>query len=501
MINNTRDCCSVFAILILLLCLSTIFPANSFAQDSFEDWKKEQLREFHEFRDERDREFHELLQQAWKEFDAFKPEPQYDEPKPSVQPGLDQPEVLIPSDEQPEVVIKKDALSPQFPGITEPFRLKQKTDPLPGGGAFRKGFLKTAIDFFDLPLELHYPESLNFTLSARDEEQISSAWGTLSSSDYQPVLDQLHSIREDVGLNDWGYILLLHRVGEHMYGSGSDESVLFTWFVMTKEGFITKAGYDQNGIYLLIASENQFFGTRYFSINSRRYYALNLNSRKVVPSSIFTYEGDYPDTGNVLDLNVYTTPRFQKSLMKKSFHFAYGDTTYNIPVHINRNVIAFYELYPLTEFDVYFTAPAAPETQSDLYTRLAQIIEGKSEREAVNILLRFVQTAFQYNTDRDQFGREKYFFPEETLYYPYSDCEDRAVLFARLVEDLLGLEVIGIKYPRHLATAVKFSHQSEGDYVVHRGEVYTVADPTYYNANIGMAMPQVVRYQPEIIVF
>ena len=27
-------------------------------------------------------------------------------------------------------------------------------------------------------------------------------------------------------------------------------------------------------------------------------------------------------------------------------------------------------------------------------------------------------------------------------YYPYSDCEDRSILFARLVKDLLGLDVV-----------------------------------------------------------
>ena len=77
--------------------------------------------------------------------------------------------------------------------------------------------------------------------------------------------------------------------------------------------------------------------------------------------------------------------------------------------------------------------------------------------DAVNVLLRFVQTGFSYLTDSEQFGREKFMFPEETLSYPYSDCEDRSFLFAYLVSSLLGLDVIGLDYPGHVATAVKFS--------------------------------------------
>ena len=47
---------------------------------------------------------------------------------------------------------------------------------------------------------------------------------------------------------------------------------------------------------------------------------------------------------------------------------------------------------------------------------------------SVNRLLRFVQTAFEYKTDEDQFNTENYLFPLETLHYPYSDCEDRSAL-------------------------------------------------------------------------
>ena len=51
---------------------------------------------------------------------------------------------------------------------------------------------------------------------------------------------------------------------------------------------------------------------------------------------------------------------------------------------------------------------------------------------------------------------------DEPLFYPYSDCEDHSVLFAYLVRELPGLEVIGLDYPGHVATAVRFSRVSRG---------------------------------------
>jgi hypothetical protein len=119
----------------------------------------------------------------------------------------------------------------------------------------------------------------------------------------------------------------------------------------------------------------------------------------------------------------------------------------------------------------------------------------------VNILLRFVQTAFQYKTDQDQFGREKPFFPEETIYYPFSDCEDRSVLFAYLVRNLTGLEVVGLDYPGHIATAVRFPTQVPGESVGYQGKRFVVCDPTYINAGAGMCMPQFKSVTPNVIAF
>ena len=81
-------------------------------------------------------------------------------------------------------------------------------------------------------------------------------------------------------------------------------------------------------------------------------------------------------------------------------------------------------------------------------------------------MIDFVQRAFQYKVDDEQFGEERTLFANETLYYPYSDCEDRSLLYATLVRDLLGLDVVLLDYPEHIATAVKFNQDIDGDYML-----------------------------------
>ena len=89
--------------------------------------------------------------------------------------------------------------------------------------------------------------------------------------------------------------------------------------------------------------------------------------------------------------------------------------------------------------------------------------------------------------------------PDETLFYPYSDCEDRSILFAFLVKNLTGLKVVALHYPNHIATAVRFNDNIEGDHIVYRGQKYLISDPTFINADIGMVMPKFKGVKPQVI--
>jgi hypothetical protein len=109
-----------------------------------------------------------------------------------------------------------------------------------------------------------------------------------------------------------------------------------------------------------------------------------------------------------------------------------------------------------------------------------------------------VQTAFDYKTDGEQFGRERSLFCEESFYYPFCDCEDRAILFTTLVRDLLGLKTALLYYPGHLAAAVEFNENVSGDYLTIEGRRYTVCDPTYIGASIGMTMPTMKEKRVEV---
>ncbi len=78
--------------------------------------------------------------------------------------------------------------------------------------------------------------------------------------------------------------------------------------------------------------------------------------------------------------------------------------------------------------------------------------------------------------------------------------EDRSILFSRLVRDLLGLDVLLVFYPGHLATAVAFTDNVDGDYVELNGKHYIICDPTYIGAPVGATMPDMDNRTAKVVV-
>lgn len=67
------------------------------------------------------------------------------------------------------------------------------------------------------------------------------------------------------------------------------------------------------------------------------------------------------------------------------------------------------------------------------------------------------------------------------------------------MKSIVGLEVIGLEYPNHIATAVGFTVDVEGDKVTFGNKKYVICDPTYMGADIGKGMDQFVNVVPKII--
>lgn len=358
-----------------------------------------------------------------------------------------------------------------------------------------------AIDFYMTPVSIYgrydFPKMDAHT--AINKEMIASFWDKMSQLDYDSIINQTKKYKADLRLNDWGYHFILYRLGLEQYHGNKNMANLFTWYLSAKSGYESRIGYNDISVYLLMPSKNNLYSVPFLTLNNKKYYSLFFDDLPSKFSTLYTYQGSYPDAKKTMDFDIQSAPEIPKIMKEKNLAFDLNKKNIEIKTLYNKNIVDFFKYYPQTNIKVYFDSFMSPDLEYALLKSLKPMVEGKTEAEAVNNLLRFVQKAFSYKTDDGQFGHEKYMFPEETVFYPFSDCEDRSFFFAYLVRKLVGLDVVGLDYPGHVATGVKFSDSLPGDYVMKNNVKYMVCDPTYINAVLGMAMPQFKNTKPEII--
>ena len=217
-------------------------------------------------------------------------------------------------------------------------------------------------------------------------------------------------------------------------------------------------------------------------------------SNRLGKSNLYTYAENFGGATKIIDLHLPFSLNFKTNDIAKNTNLP--NRSEPLKLRLNKTVMDFMASYPQTESSVYLNAALSNSVKEILYESIAEQINNMSETDAVTYLLNYLHHSFEYKTDRDQFGKEKMFFPDELFYYDFSDCEDRTVLFTKLVNDLVGLDVVALTYFNHMAAAVSFSQGVEGYSLNVDGHTYTICDPTYINAPIGSVMSQYKGYTP-----
>lgn len=468
-------------ILIIGLCSQTS------AQQDYQAWLKQEQQKFADFKDVRDKAFCEYLQNEWRKMQVLQGILIDQTPKPIELPVA-----------QPTTPVQLDTVPPlQLP--PPPLPLPVESENLPPSPVLTGRPI--SFTFFGCSLLVTVDPSFDQMPGDVKPEsgEIAAFWQQCSKMEYEPLLKQLSNFREKLALNDWGFYWLVQHFAQNLSPKTSNKCTLLVWFLLSKSGYDVRVGYDTGNIYLLLTTSVTLYNHSYFVLNEKKYFLCKETNQDKTVGSIYTYDSTYPGAEKPVDLRFQRTPQFTSTSREIHLRATVGDSTLSVLVHINPSLIEFYRNYPQSDLSVYFTSPLSPEILTELAQALRPRLSRSTENEALNLLLHFVQLAFAYQTDLQQFGREKPLFAEETLFYPASDCEDRSVLYAHLVHDLLGLEVVGLDYPGHVATAVRMQSQVPGDYVVIQGEKYLICDPTYMNARVGQSMPRYQHVQPGLV--
>lgn len=358
-----------------------------------------------------------------------------------------------------------------------------------------------SISFYKTIIEVRL-SVFNLELDNISNNNVADAWEQLQYSQLNKTIEDCLDVKENLNLCDWAYLEFVHKLASEIHRD-KNKITLLTAYILEQSGYDIKIGRRQNKLYMLYSSQHDIYNHQYFMLDGKKYYPhdtdTNLDNMEICNVA--------HNSLKTLSLYIEREQKFDDKTTQTRIITA--SNTPQIEASANKNLLDFYSSYPtsriqnndMTRWAMYAQTPINKITREPLYEKLRTLISNKSEIEAANILLNFVQTGFEYKYDNDVWGQDRAFFAEETLTHPYSDCEDRSILFSHLVRDLLELEVALVYSPSHLFTAVKFSNEVDGSYITINNEKYTICEPTCITgAPVGFSAEENNNQQLKVIL-
>lgn len=473
--------------MLLPLTFSSVAIAQEDFQKIFDDFQKANEKEFADFRDKANAQYVEFLKQGWEWFTgkAPMPKPVHEEPvvPPVVLPDEDRDKELDDKEIPYEEVLPEPEPSP-VPGPIAPI----EEVPVPVSKY-------VTFSMYGTEFSVRYDPDTKPFIRTVSVNPLSEFWEELYMSDgVDNLIYDCLLLRKGIAMCDWAFYRFTEALGHALYPYSQDEAAMFQAYVLTQSGFRLRLGYskDDEHYHFITATDCDMYEYSFWELETGNYYLLDGSEI----SHLGIINEDFPESVPMcmaITQEILLAENLTEGRLLTSEQYKEASAT----VSTNLNLLSFYDDYPATfvnedtrtRWRFYANVPLGRTVRESLYPQLEQAIAGKTEYQAADLLLNFVQTAFEYGYDEEIWGTDRTFFADESIYYPYCDCEDRSVLYSRLVRDIMGLDVVLIYYPGHLATAVKFTQPVNGDYITYDGDRYTICDPTYINAPVGMTMP------------
>lgn len=439
----------------------------------YQNKRKEMADEHQEFRNRIMKEYIDFVRHAWAEFHKVAPLPV---PKEEPLPPLIIPDNIkrLPVDDKPVAI--KNILKP-ISDVPQPQPLVPiEVAPIVDGK-------RVMFRFYGTDASVCFDVDDKVCLTAIDENAIADALGRMATESYDNVIVDCLGLRKKHSLSDWAYVNMLDALSKKIHGDDLNSATLFMAYVYMQSGYKMRLATYGERLYMLYASMHNIYELPSFVVDDIRYYSLEkLPLRLNICKAAFEKETPLSliVQGNQL---LAFKPATSHHIVSADYPEFYAD------VAVNENMLDFYKTFPTsmigenmyTRWAIYANTSTDTKVADKLYPQLKSKLSGLSELEAVNRILNFVQTGFEYRFDDEIWGCDRVFFPDECLHYSYNDCDDRSVLFSRLVRDIVGLDACLVFVPGHVLVGVEFNEDVKGGYVMVNDRKFILCEPTCTN--------------------
>lgn len=487
----------------LLAAVATCGAVNAQSgSDDFDSFRKSILNNYEGFRKSILADYATFLDGVWHDYNVFRGVKKDPVPKPKDMPDVDkqkpqpkqEPVVTQPNVPEPQPEVKPEPKSEPTPAP------KPAPTPIPSTPATPAPVMPAEemvnVELFGLNMKL--PKVEVSPVTGLDGKNLSAKWTELVDTKLgDEAISTIKGQVDSYRMGDWQTFQYVRRYAARLT-SDANTQILISHLLLVGLGFDSRLGVTNGTDLALLIPFNHMVYARTFLEQGNEKFFIFTHENAGKAQTISTYNASSAmDDLRPMDLVMKQDPLLPKNDKTYSLHSA----KIKINGTVNRNLIALMDGYPQMPVPGFAQSDFSNATRREVVAQIKSQVQGMSTLDAVNTILDFVQKAFEYATDDEQFGYEKPFFFEETLYYPYCDCEDRAVFYTYLLRHVLGIEAQLVHFPGHEAAVVVLPNPINGVGYRYNGKVYYISDPTYIGASTGMCMPDYENVAPDLEIY
>ncbi len=481
-------------LLLLSLHATPIYSQEEDFVKQFKQARQSIMDDYSQFRNTILTDYDQYLQGIWKEYDKFNAEKLPFEPKPKTPPSYE-----VPKEPEKAVSVKpKLPLHPMEIPTTPTVSNLPVMPALPYIPYISVPISKPqiSIDFYGEDIRLQKITNLA-SMNIATTDDVTNYWKMLKKSDLKELTQSFADESRRMGLSDWASALLVEKyIDTAMPNASKNEKIIALQYVLANCGYNIRLAMGGSNVTMLIPYAEHVYEKSFITIDEKKYF--------IYPDieSIGSFRTcELPkdaDLGKDMELKFTGTVQ----IGDETKHFKCEAAGIRVEGEVYTGIMPLLDAYPSVDIPTVAASVIDKKLRDNVVEQIRTQVAGLSEQSAANRILQFIQKGFQYATDEEQFGKEKYFYWEESLFYPMNDCEDRAIFYSYIVHEILGLDVHLIHFPGHECTAVAFTEPLEnGTSYEYNGKRYYICDPTYIGAKIGMCMPNHADESPQIEIW
>jgi len=300
------------------------------------------------------------------------------------------------------------------------------------------------------------------------------------------LIHELNSIVEKRNIDGMGTVLMVRNYAEQVYPNRNSAKLL-QWKALKEMGYDVLLSYNKNGLDVFGRLPIDPASSVYFYYQGKRYTNLDFhNSRNV--GSRYIYSAAYQPNRKAVMFNTSRSPRINAKSSSRSLRFEYGGKYYTLQARTNQSLVDYLNDLPrLSLGKSYVRRNISDQARESIIEPLKEITSQLPMNQRAPFLLKFVQQAFNYKTDTENYGYEKYNYPEETLNASFVDCEDKTLLLAFLYKEILEVNSVLLVFhkKKHVCLGAAVPGYTNAYSFKYKGESYVSCEPTGLNYPVG----------------